>query len=79
MAWRQPLATLDCTGTDWRFVVASVIVGGGALALAWHSLVRGDIVTTLGAALLLPSAALLVLLGISDPTPNLRTDNDGSS
>lgn len=70
--------SVDLSGIDWRFVFASLLIGGLSLTLAWYGLQHDDIVTSLGALLLLPSSVFLILLGVSDPTANLRTGGGAS-
>lgn len=65
MSRLQLAARLRSGDIDCRFCVAAVVVFGVAVVAIGYGLTRQDIVTALGALLLIPAAALLAAIGIS--------------
>jgi peptidoglycan/LPS O-acetylase OafA/YrhL len=67
------VARLRSRDVDCRFCAGAVVVFVVAVAVIAHGLTQQDMVTALGALLLLPAAALLAAIGLSGDRERRRT------
>ena len=67
------VARLRTRDVDCRFCAGAAVVFAIAVAVIAHGLTQQDLVTALGAVLLLPAAALLAAIGLSGDRQRRRT------